>query len=78
MQDVRSIAFTGFCALVFALAVMLAMSADWVSLRLGIWLVTTALGVYGVVLGVGRWLDAQAEEQRRNPNTPRRTSKLRL
>jgi hypothetical protein len=74
VQDVRTIALTGFCALAFALAIMLAMSADWVSLRAGIWLVTTALGVYGVVLGVGHWLDAQSEHERRNTTpAPSRT-----
>ena len=66
MQDVRSIALTGFVALALALAFMLAMSADWISLRAGIWLVSTALGVYGVALGVGHARDSQAEAQRRS------------
>jgi hypothetical protein len=66
MRGIRGMTFTGFCALTCAVAIMFAMSADWVRLRTGIWLVTTALGVYGVTLGVGRWIDTQAEHRRRS------------
>ena len=66
-----------FAALAFALVTMVAMSADWIGLRAGIWLVTTALGVYGVVLGVGHWVDAQAESQRRSLAPPARALRSR-
>jgi hypothetical protein len=66
MQDARSISALGLGALVGALCALLSMSAGLLSLRVGIWLFTLSLGIYGVVLGVGRWLDHQVDELRQS------------
>jgi hypothetical protein len=66
LPDVRVVTPLGFVALAGACLAMLAMLTTVVAARTGIWLITVFLGVYGVSLAIGHWIDIEAERERRS------------